>query len=100
MLKIRCELFDLGLLKFHPTSQLKGAAVPRARLSLAAINIDVEVDEMLLSTMRVMLPDATWEFSREPAEKVAPLSALSSQRHDPYVCSWDFCACVCVRMHV
>ena len=87
---LRCQMFDLSVL----TRRSRAAPPPKGALPkgapsiygqrrntmgsrLSAVNLDINVDDVLLKNLQDEYPDSFWEFTREPAEKVAPLSALT-----------------------
>jgi len=90
---LRCQMFDLGVL----TRRSRGAPPPKGAIStaspssalrrttmgstpdfrrLSSVDLEVNVDAVLLKNLQDEYSNNFWEFTRDAADKVAPLSSL------------------------
>ncbi len=97
---LRCQIYDLGVLAHRPhgsgppptsaVSPKRSSLAPHHRSTpqLSMIDVNVNVDSDLLSSLRGDYPDAFWEFTRDAAEKSTPLTSLVSAQ--PEKCGLAF----------
>ncbi len=84
LLDLRCHMYDLGLLPARPrgvtaptrtfVKASRAAPIHEARSSI--INLDLTLDTKCISLLQQEYPEERWQVTREPVDKVAPMTSL------------------------